>query len=244
MRNIKLTIEYDGTDYHGWQFQPNATTIQGVMEELIGRIVNEKVALSASGRTDAGVHALDQVANFRTSRGISCESLQRGLNGLLPQDIAVKEVAEVDDDFHSRFSATGKVYIYQILNRSYPSALQNRFAWFIRHPLVMERMNDAAAHIIGEHDFSSFRASSCGAPHPLKNVSTAVFRREGEMLVFEIEASGFLHHMVRNIVGTLVDVGMGRRTADSFKVLLCSKDRRLAGVTAPPQGLFLKEVKY
>lgn len=244
MRNIKLIIEYDGTDYHGWQYQPNARTIQGIMEERIGRIVNEKVGLSASGRTDAGVHALNQVANFRTSSGIPCEALQKGLNALLPYDIVVKEVSEVDGDFHSRFSSTGKVYIYQILNRLYPSALQNRFSWYIRYPLDMDRMNEAAAHIVGEHDFSSFRASSCGAPHPIKTVKAAWLRREGELLIFEIEASGFLHHMVRNIVGTLTDVGMGRGTTGSFKEILCSRDRRLAGVTAPPQGLFLKEVKY
>ncbi|MBM2838847.1 MAG: tRNA pseudouridine synthase [Deltaproteobacteria bacterium] len=244
MRNIKLTIEYDGTNYHGWQYQPNARTIQGVMEELVGRIVNEKVTLAASGRTDAGVHALNQVANFRTSRVISCESLQRGLNALLPQDIAVKDVSEADDDFHSRFSATGKVYIYQILNRPHPSALLNRFSWFIRYPLNVEMMNEAATHIIGKHDFSSFRASSCGAPHPVKDVKAAQFRREGDLLVFEIEATGFLHHMVRNIVGTLIDVGMGRRATGSFKELLDLKDRRLAGVTAPPHGLFLKDVKY
>lgn len=244
MRNIRLTIEYDGTDYHGWQYQPDAVTIQGVLEERIGRIVNEKVVITASGRTDAGVHALNQVANFKTLSGISCEALQRGLNALLPHDIAVKNVTGVDADFHSRFSAVGKVYIYQILNRPYPSALQNRFSWFIRYPLDMEKMNEAAAHIIGEHDFSSFRASSCGAPHPVKTVKRARFRVEGELLVFEVEATGFLHHMVRNIVGTLVDVGMNRMTADAVKEVLHLKDRRLAGITAPPQGLFLKDVKY
>lgn len=244
MRNIKLIIEYDGTDYHGWQYQPNARTIQGVMEERIGRIVNGKVTLSASGRTDAGVHALNQVANFRTESKVSWEALHRGLNALLPSGIVVKEVSEVDLDFHSRYSAKGKVYIYQILNRPYPSALLNRFSWHIRHPLYLERMNGAAAHIVGEHDFSSFRASSCGAPHPVKTVNSALFRQEGDLLVFEIEATGFLHHMVRNIVGSLVDVGMGRRTPEWFKELLHSRDRKLAGVTAPPQGLFLKDVKY
>lgn len=244
MRNIKFVIEYDGTDYSGWQYQPNAGTIQGVMEERIGRIINEKVTLTASGRTDAGVHALNQVANFRTEKEISCEALQKGLNALLPTDIVVKEIVEVDKDFHSRFSAAGKVYIYQILNRSYPSALLNRYSWFIRYPLDIDLMNKAAVHLIGEHDFSSFRASSCGAPHPVKTVRSALFRKERDLLVFEIEATGFLHHMVRNIVGTLVDVGMGRRTTGSIRELLERKDRRLAGVTAPPHGLFLKEVKY
>ncbi|MEK7274157.1 MAG: tRNA pseudouridine(38-40) synthase TruA, partial [Candidatus Desantisbacteria bacterium] len=162
MRNIKLTIEYDGTGYHGWQYQPNAVTIQGVMEEKVGRLVNEKVSLAASGRTDAGVHALNQVANFRTSSKISCEALHRGLDGLLPEDIAIIDVMDVDEDFHSRFSATGKIYIYQILNRLHPSALLNRFSWFIRCPLDIALMNEAASHLIGEHDFSSFRASSCG----------------------------------------------------------------------------------
>lgn len=244
MRNIKLIIEYDGTDYHGWQYQPNARTIQGVMEEKVGRIVNEKVILAASGRTDAGVHALNQVANFRTESRISCEALHRGLNALLPNDIVVKDICEVDSDFHSRFSATGKVYTYQILNRSYPSALLSRFSWPIRYPLDMERMNEAVAGLIGEHDFSSFRASSCGAPHPVKTVNSAVFRKEGDMLVFEIEATGFLHHMVRNIVGTLVDVGMRKRTPEWFKEVLTLRDRKVAGVTAPPHGLFLKDVKY
>lgn len=244
MRRIKLIIEYDGTDYHGWQYQPNARTIQGVMEEETGRIVSEKVTLIASGRTDAGVHAFNQVAFFKTESSVSCEALQRGLNALLPHDIAVKEVSDVGDDFHSRFSATGKVYIYQILNRPYPSALLNRFSWFIRTPLDIGLMNEAAAHLIGEHDFSSFRASSCGAPHPVKTVRAAWFRKEGDLVIFEIEASGFLHHMVRNIVGTLVDVGAKRITTGYFKELLYSKDRKLAGATAPPHGLFLKEVKY
>ena len=280
MRNIKLIIEYDGTDYHGWQYQPNARTIQGVMEEKVGRIVNEKVVLAASGRTDAGVHALSQVANFRTESSIGCEALHRGLNALLPHDIVVKSISEVEGDFHSRFSATGKVYIYQILNRSYPSALLSRFSWPIRCPLDIGLMNEAAAYIIGEHDFSSFRASSCGAPHPVKTVNaasftvksapfplgmggggmgpisqsfigaagvedpTCQFRKEEDLLIFEIEATGFLHHMVRNIVGTLVDVGMGKRIPEWFKDVLTLRDRKVAGVTAPPQGLFLKDVKY
>lgn len=244
MRNIKLTIEYDGTGYHGWQYQPNAVTIQGVMEEKVGRLVNEKVALAGSGRTDAGVHALNQVANFRTVSKISCEALHKGLDALLPEDIAIKDVSEVGGDFHSRFSAIGKVYIYKILNGPHPSALLNRFSWFIRCPLNVEQMNEAARHLIGEHDFSSFRASSCGAPHPVKEVKSARFRMEGGLLLFEVEATGFLHHMVRNIVGTLIDVGMGRRTTASFKELLELKDRKLAGVTAPPHGLFLKDVKY
>lgn len=244
MRNIKLKIEYDGTKYHGWQYQPNAITIQGVMEGQIGRIVNEKITLSASGRTDAGVHALNQVANFKTVSMVSCEDLTRGLNALLPPDIAIKDVAEVDDDFHSRFSATGKVYLYQVLNRSYPSALLSRYSWFIRYPMNIELMNEAVVHIVGKHDFSSFRASSCGAPHPVKEVRSAQFRMEGVLLLFEIEATGFLHHMVRNLTGTLVEVGMGRRTIGSFKELIEKKDRRLAGITAPPQGLFLKDVKY
>lgn len=244
MRNIKLTIEYDGTDYHGWQYQPNARTIQGVMEEKVGRLVNEKVVLTASGRTDAGVHAMSQVANFRTESNISCEALHKGLDGILPEDIAIIDASEVDVDFHSRFSATGKVYIYQILNRPHPSALMNRFSWLIRYPLNIELMGEGASYLIGEHDFSSFRASSCGAPHPIKVVKSARFRREGDLLLFEIEATGFLHHMVRNIVGTLVDVGMGRRSDASIRELLELKDRRLSGITAPPQGLFLKYVKY
>lgn len=244
MRRIRLIIEYDGTDYYGWQYQPNARTIQGIVEEQTGRIVNEKVTVIASGRTDAGVHALNQVAFFKTESSVSCEALQRGLNALLPHDIVVKEVSEAGDDFHPRYSATGKIYTYQILNRPYPSALLNRFSWFIRAPLNIGLMNEAATHLIGEHDFSSFRASSCGAPHPVKTVRAAWFRKEGDLLVFEIEASGFLHHMVRNIVGTLVDVGTERMTTGYFKELLHSRDRRLAGITAPPQGLFLKEVKY
>jgi tRNA pseudouridine38-40 synthase len=214
------------------------------MEERIGRIVNHEVTLMASGRTDAGVHALNQVANFRTGSGIPCEALQRGLNALLPHDIVVKEVSEVDENFHSRFSAKGKAYTYQFLNRPYPSALLKRFSWFIRHPLDMDMMSEAAFHIIGEHDFSSFRASSCTAPHPVKTVRSASFRREGELIVFGIEANGFLHHMVRNIVGTLVEVGAGKRTPLSFKELLYMRDRRFAGITSPPHGLFLKEVRY
>jgi len=245
VRNIKLTIEYDGTAYHGWQIQPGLQTIQGVMREEILRITQGDVNLIGAGRTDAGVHALGQVANFQTESTIDLTALQRGLNSLLPPDIVVKAVKEVGEEFHARFSARSKVYEYHILNRSYPSAVRRNYAWFIPHELNLPAMKKCGKLLIGSYDFSSFRASGDESRHSIREVlRLEIEQRENDLIVIVIEANAFLREMVRSIVGTLVDVGRGKTSFEEFKDIFAAHDRRQAGMTAPAQGLFLAEVKY
>jgi tRNA pseudouridine38-40 synthase len=245
VRNIKLTIEYDGTDFHGWQIQPGLKTIQGVIKEQIAQITQGKVNLLGAGRTDAGVHALGQVANFQTASAIDLAALQRGLNSLLAPDIVIKGIEEVEEGFHARFSARSKTYEYHILNRSYPSALLWAYAWFIPHQLDLASMERCGRLLIGSHDFSSFRASGDESRHSVREViRLEIERRQGDLIVIVIEANAFLREMVRSIVGTLVDVGRGKTSLEEFKEIFRARDRRQAGMTAPAQGLFLVEVKY
>jgi tRNA pseudouridine38-40 synthase len=245
VRNIKLTIEYDGTAFHGWQIQPGLRTIQGVMQKRITQITQEKVTLLGAGRTDAGVHALAQVANFQTESTIDLIALQRGLNSLLSPDIVIKAVEEVEEGFHARFSARSKTYEYHILNRTYPSALLRAYAWFIPHKLALASMERCGRILIGSHDFSSFRASGDESRHSIREVIRfEIERRQGDLIVIVIEANAFLREMVRSIVGTLVDVGRGKASLEEFEGIFQARDRRKAGMTAPAQGLFLVEVKY
>jgi tRNA pseudouridine38-40 synthase len=245
VRNIKLTIEYDGTAYHGWQIQPGIRTIQGVMREQIVQIIQQEVNLIGAGRTDAGVHALAQVANFQTESTIDVPSLQRGLNSLLPPDIVVTRAEEVAEGFHARFSARSKTYEYRILNQPYPSAISRHYAWFIHHELDLPSMKKCGTLLIGSHDFSSFRASGDESRHSIREVlRLGIEHREGNLVVIVIEANAFLREMVRSIVGTLVDVGRGKAAFSEFKEVFGAQDRRRAGMTAPAHGLFLAEVKY
>jgi tRNA pseudouridine38-40 synthase len=245
VRNIKLTIEYDGTAYHGWQIQPALRTIQGLVREQIVQITQQEVNLIGAGRTDAGVHALAQVASFKTENMIDLLSLQRGLNGLLPPDIVVTSAEEVGEKFHARFSARSKVYEYHILNQPYPSAILRDYAWFIPHELDLPSMKRCGKLLIGSRDFSSFRASGDESRHSMREViRLEIERREGNLIVIVIEANAFLREMVRSIVGTLVDVGRGKTSFSEFKEIFGAQDRRRAGMTAPAQGLFLVEVKY
>jgi tRNA pseudouridine38-40 synthase len=245
VRNIKLTIEYDGTDYHGWQIQPGLKTIQGVIKEQIDQITQAQATLIGAGRTDAGVHALGQVANFQTESFIDLIALQRGLNSLLSPDIVIKGIEEVEEGFHARFSARSKRYEYHILNRSYPSALLRAYAWFIPHKLDLASMERCGRLLIGSHDFSSFRASGDESRHSIREViRLEIERREDDLIVIVIAANAFLREMVRSIVGTLVDVGRGKTSLEEFKKIFEALDRRKAGMTAPAQGLFLVEVKY
>ncbi len=244
MRNIKLTIEYDGTGYCGWQVQPNLKTVQGVMEETIARITGEGVRLIASSRTDAGVHALGQVANFKTRSSLDACSLKRALNSLLPQDIRVKGVEEVDETFHARFGAKGKVYEYRILHGDLPSPFYRHFSWFVRGRLDVARMREAAMKLVGRHDFSSFCSAGSMYKTPVREIYEIHVGRRGGLVVMQIEANAFLKQMVRNIVGTLVEVGKRKLTPSQFGDILEARDRRKAGVAAPPQGLFLVKVNY
>ena len=242
--NVKLTVEYDGTNYHGWQVQANYTSIQAVLEKAVSTFLGVPTHINGSGRTDAGVHALGQVANFFTGKEYLPYRILRGLNALTPRDITVKDVEIVDDCFDARRDGRSRLYEYLILNRATPSPFHHNRAWHIHERLDIEAMTKAIECLVGEHDFSSFRAANCDAPHPVRTIYQTGLVQRGELLVYCIEGTAFLRHMVRNIVGTLADVGRGIRTAESFAELLDARDRTQAGYTAPPSGLYLVQVKY
>ncbi len=245
MRNIKLLIQYDGTNYLGWQVQAQGPTVQGTIEEKLTILAGEKIRLLGSGRTDAGVHALGQVANFKTKSQMETHTIQKALNSLLPSDIAVKGVEEVDEDFNARGSAKSKIYEYRILNREIRSVFHREYAWHIPQRLNLREMKEATQILIGEHDFSSFRSAGTPTKTAIRKVFKAEWKRNKEgFLQFEIEATGFLKQMVRAIVGTLVEVGKSKITVEEFRKILESKDRKNGGPTAPAHGLLLKEVKY
>jgi tRNA pseudouridine38-40 synthase len=246
LQNFKIVIEYDGTSYQGWQRQNNGITIQGTIEAAIETMINNPVTVIGSGRTDAGVHALNQVASFRADTRLTSEIFKRGLNSLLPPDIVIKDCVAVDDGFHAQYSARSKVYRYRILNRSNPTALFRQYTWHIRKPLDLNAMNKAMAYLEGQHDFSAFEATGSPRSDAVRTVIDANLTEKDSdgYVVFSIEADGFLRHMVRNVVGTLVDVGLGKVSPGAFEDILMSKDRKKAGITAPAHGLVLKEVKY
>ncbi len=244
-QNFRLLIEYDGTAYHGWQRQKTRPSIQGEIEKAIREMTNQTVTLIGSGRTDAGVHALGQVAHFHCDTRLAPETLLSGLNSLLPGDIAIRRVARVKDDFHARYDARAKTYQYRIWNRPVRPAVGRDYTWHLRHPLNLEAMRSAAARLVGTHDFKSFEGSGSPRAHTRRTVTRAVFSKAtGGNVFFEIRADGFLKAMVRNIVGTLVQVGLGKIQPEDLEGILHSKDRRRAGPTAPPHGLFLKAVFY
>lgn len=242
--NIKLTVEYDGTSYHGWQIQPNCDSIQAILERAVSTFVGAPTRITGSGRTDAGVHALGQVVNFFTDKESSPFRIRRALNALTPSDITIKEVELVLDSFDARRDAQSRVYEYHILNRPTRSPFFLKRAWQLHEQLNVDAMRAAIACLIGKHDFSSFRAAGCDAAHPVRKVYSTSFEPRGELLVYTIEATAFLRHMVRNLVGTLVEVGKGERSPQAFADLLEARDRIKAGKTAPPHGLYLLEVKY
>ncbi len=244
-KNIKLILAYDGGHYHGWQRQINAQSIQGILEDKIRRMTNEPVTLHASGRTDAGVHALNQVCNFKTSSKIDPDSIKRGLNSLLPDDILIKQSDYVPLEFHSRYSAKSKTYEYRILNQSEPGIFERHYAWHIPFALDLDIMRNCLTCLLGEHDFSSFKSTGSANLNPVRNMFMADIQGPDQgILYFIFEADGFLRHMVRSIVGTIVDAGSGKINVEEFTEILKAKDRQAAGVKAPPQGLFLIEVKY
>lgn len=245
VRNIKIVIEYDGTCYYGWQRQLNGPTIQEILEEKIGIITREDIKVTGSGRTDSGVHAIGQVANFKTKSDILCMGLLKGINSLLPEDIVVKELADVCDDFHARYNAKTKIYLYVIHNSPVRTALGRRYTWDICEPLDIDAMKNAVDVLLGTHDFSSFCGSGDGASSHTRTIKdVSVKANKNRIITVTIEGDGFLRHMVRNIVGTLVDVGKGKIDREEFCRILEAKDRKRAGITAPARGLFLKEVKY
>ncbi len=245
MRNIKLIIEYDGTGYHGWQVQPDSPTIQGILEEKIGVITGERISLIASGRTDAGVHALGQVANFRTESQIPLCGIKRGVNSLLPDDIVIRRAEEANEDFHARFSAKSKLYEYRILNSPVSSPLERNFSWHVAQRLDLGRMRRAGEMLLGTHDFSSFRSAHSDNLNPVRTLMALEIRKSrNHMIAIRMRANAFLKQMVRNIVGTLVEVSRGRIEPEDFREILDARDRTKAGMAAPPYGLFLAEVEY
>jgi len=245
MRNIRLLIEYEGTNYQGWQVQPKGSTIQGTIEEKLALLTGEAIHLVGSGRTDGGVHAFGQVAHFRTKSKMDVRTFQRALNSLLPPDIAIRKVKEVEEGFHARKQSKSKVYEYRILNRELRSVFYHGYAWHIPRSLDLTEMEKAAEYLLGEHDFSAFRSVGTPTRTPVRRVIRVewIEGRDG-LIRFEIEANGFLKQMVRAIVGTLVEVGKGKMNSEEFRSVLLSRDRAKAGPTAPARGLFLKKVKY
>ena len=272
-RNLRLIISYDGTGFHGWQRQPNALTVQECLESAIERILGEKARVYGSGRTDAGVHALNQVANFKTHCPIPCENLVKALNNVLEQTVRIKDASEVQLRFHARLDARSKTYRYRILQARVASPFVNRFVWHYPFKLDVERMAQAAKLFIGEHDFTSFAAvepravgesalNGCDEQEAVAKASlpgerltettmvrrifaSRIFRRpRTAMLIYEVAGNGFLHHMVRNMVGTLVEVGQGKLEPNGIIRILHARDRTMAGPTAPAQGLCLVRVEY
>jgi tRNA pseudouridine38-40 synthase len=241
---LRAVVEYDGTDFSGWQRQPEQRTVQGVLEDAIREMTGESVFVRAAGRTDAGVHADGQVASFDLEAEIPLHGLLRGLNTILPVDVALVEVTEAAPDFDARFSARGKVYRYTVWSHFVRSPRRHRQAWHVRQPLDMAAIRAAAALLVGEHDFRAFRASDCDRRTTRRIIRRLEIERQGALLTFDIEATAFLKNMVRILVGTLVDVGRGRLDAETVARMLTTGDRTTGGMTAPACGLTLLRVIY
>lgn len=246
MRNIRLEIEYDGTNYCGWQTQKRVSkpNIQETIEKSLQKILQEKIKIIASGRTDAGVHAQGQIANFKTNSSMPLWKLSKALNAVLPEDIVTTKLDEVGLDFHSRFAAKSKVYRYTILNRKHPTAILKDRVYFYPYPLDVRLMQKESKILLGRHDFKSFQASGSRERNTVRRIKKLKITKSKDLIFVDIEADGFLYNMVRNIVGTLIEIGRGRFRGVSLKKILLSKDRRLAGPTVPARGLCLVEVKY
>ena len=248
MINIKLTIEYEGTKYHGWQRQKNLLSIQGILEEKISQITQEKISLNGSGRTDAGVHALGQVASFKTNSSIPLLELPFILNRILPLDIRIKKVERVDNNFHARFSAVSKNYHYYVLNsnqnNNYLSIFLRNYVYCIYRDISLEEMKKASNFLQGEHDFTSFACSGSRIRNLKRTIKNISIIKKGNIFCFRLEADAFLYKMVRSIVGTLLEVGQGKINYLEIKKILEAKNRKMAGKTVPAKGLFLMKVNY
>jgi len=244
MRNIRLLIEYDGTNYAGWQWQKNDKTIQETLEKAIGQVVQESVKIYGAGRTDAGVHALGQVANFRTASNIPSGRLLPAINFYLPHDITIKDAADVPESFHAQYCAMSKVYQYTLFNDWVRTSLNRNFCYVCGFQLNVDKMLDAAQYLTGTHDFTSFTTRALQEKNRIRSVKRLEIKKKGTYIYFTIEADGFLYNMVRSIVGTLIEVGRGKIAVENVKDILDAKNRNLAGPTAPAKGLCLMEVKY
>lgn len=239
-----MTIEYDGTNYAGWQKQKNGITIQQKLEEAIELIINDKIKVIGSSRTDAGVHARGFVANFNTESKINVENFKDAINSKLPRDIVILSSEEVDMDFHSRYSSIGKKYSYTILNRHEPTALERNYVYHYKKQLDFQAMEEASAYFIGEHDFSAFKTAGSSVKTTVRNIKNAYLNKNEGKVIFYIEGDGFLYNMVRIMVGTLIDVGIHKLKPYEISNIIKSKDRTMAGKTAPASGLCLEVVYY
>lgn len=255
MKKFKLLLEYNGAAYHGWQVQKDEITIQSVMEDRIMKITGEKSVLLGAGRTDAGVHALGQVASFRTGSRLDADTMKKALNANLPEDIRVLDTCLVDDSFHPIRDAVRKRYFYFITNQRSSSVFLSAYSWFVPQHLDLDSMSEASRVLIGRHDFSSFKGTGSDVRDSVREIYSLNVERvntidfmtatiPGNFIKISVEANGFLRHMVRNIAGTLVETGRERTSANRIKEILDSRDRRLAGQTAPAKGLFLEKVEY
>jgi tRNA pseudouridine38-40 synthase len=245
MPRYKLTLEYDGRPFRGWQRQTEGASVQHVLEAAVRGFCGEEVQVVAAGRTDAGVHAIGQVAHLDLARAVTAETLRNALNHhLRPHPVVVLEAARVADDFHARFSATARHYLYRIVNRRASLTIEAHRAWHVPAPLDAEVMHEAAQRLVGRHDFSSFRSALCQAKSAIKTLDRLAVRRVGERLEITALARSFLHHQMRNMVGTLKLVGEGRKSVGSIEAVLAARDRAAAGPTAPACGLYLMRVDY
>ncbi len=244
MSRIVLGIEYDGSGFCGWQWQPQRRSVQSELEKALSKVANHPVTVICAGRTDAGVHALEQVVHFDVNVTRDLNSWLLGGNSNLPDDIRITWVKQAVGDFHARYSAIARLYRYVILNRSVKSALHGKQVTWCYYPLNEDNMNKAAQHLRGNHDFSSFRAQGCQSKSPFRIVHFVEVYRDGDNVTIQICANAFLHHMVRNIAGVLIDIGMGKQPEDWVLILLALKKRELGGVTASPHGLYLEAVYY
>lgn len=242
--NIKITLEYDGSCYHGWQRQNNVITIQETIEKAISKVTGEDIKIIGSGRTDAGVHAKAQVANFKTNTSIPIEKLPYAINSQLPRDIVVKSAEKMPETFHAQKSAIAKIYTYKIYNAPFPSPLNRYYVYFYPKPLDVKKMQNAAKYFIGKHDFASFKATGSDVKTTVRCIkSLEVEEREG-LINIKMKANGFLYNMARIIAGTLLDIGRLRKKPEDIPYIIKSRNRQLAGKTLPPQGLCLEEVIY
>jgi tRNA pseudouridine38-40 synthase len=250
MRNLKLTLAYDGSEFSGWQVQPDAPTVQGTLASAIGRLTGENVLPQGSGRTDAGVHALGQVASFSTLAPIPAENLVKALNDILPASIRVLEASEASPEFHARKSARAKTYRYRIYRGPICPPILARYVWHYPYPLDQDAMLDAAGLVVGEHDFTSFAAvdperdREDGAVSNVRRIFSSQWEVQGEELAYTVRGRGFLHHMVRNLVGTFILVGKGTLKPEDLTRILEARNRSAAGPTAPASGLYLVSVEY
>lgn len=255
MRNVRLTLQYDGTGYSGWQIQENAITVQGLLEDALFTVTGDRTRVSGAARTDAGVHAFEQVASFKTLSGLDTDVLHRALNANLPHDIRIIAAGECPPDFHPRYSAKGKTYSFIISQKGPYSVFLERYSWNMPCKPDCGAMREAASYLAGTHDFASFRASGCSSKHPVRtihgieiselpSVEFIGFQFIAPVTRIRIRANAFLRHMARNIAGTLVEIGLGKSHPAVMKEILESKDRRLAGKTAPARGLFLENIEY